>query len=361
METVIFNLVNNWANTYLKGSEEQARTLFLQYKYNDKASNCVNPVALPEGINWDNYIIDTKLEKYEMINNGVYEIYFRLELNMQFEGSITNCDFMKYLVYAKFEDSELKISKIKELACYPWELDKFKICESKFGKVYIAPNLYVNFDNFLQIIDNAFLNLSRMFNNSYLNNLSIVVFPSSQSLCEFLEITIDWGELGGKAKGNYIFIVYHNSELCRRTVQHEIAHIALERAVECYTKQYFIYPCLNEALAEMASLSFDYDDVIKMYKSILEVDELSINNLEELVIQTAEERSKQILIAVSLLHYIQSIHRNEGVLNFIIKSALNISLAHAIKVEFGYDLIAFEEQWRRFVKEKVNHGADVLL
>lgn len=350
MERAVFNIVEAWTNVYLKGSEEEARALFLEGKYDDRATNPVNLATLPDGIDWNNYIIETIIDKCEVINDNQYEIFFRLDVNMQFEGSITNCDYMKFLMHAELKNSELKIVGVRELACYPWELDEFYVREANFGKVYLAPGVSTTLESLEEIISNAVSDLQAMFESSYLSDLSIVVFPSSQCLCEFLQIKCDWGEIGGKAKGDHIFIVYSNREHCRRAIQHEISHIALERVIEYCKCNYSILPCIYEALAEMASLSFDYNNIRKMYNSILKVDDLSLSDLEDLFVQTVRERSNQILAAVSLLHYIQSIHGIKGVLDFILKSALLGSLTHAVKNVTEQDVIPFEEKWRIFVK-----------
>jgi hypothetical protein len=350
VEIAILNLVKTWSNVYLKGSEEEARSLFVKGKYEDKFSNQVNLANLPQNINWNNYIVDTKIGKYQVVNATQYEIFFRMDINMELEGYITNCDYMKCLICAELENGVLKISSVRALACYPWELAEFAVQETSLGMVYSAPGVSTNICILEEIFNSAISNLKIMFDEAFLGDLSIVIFPSSQSLCDFLEIKCQWGKMYGKAKDDHIFIVYSSRESCLRTIQHEISHIALERTVEYYKNNYPILPCINEALAEMASLSFNYNNIKKMYKPVLEVDSLSLSCLEELFIQTAKERNTRILAAVSLLNFIQSIRGNKGVLDFIIKSVSFGCLTQSVKDEIGLDLTTFEQQWRIFVK-----------
>lgn len=161
---------------------------------------------------------------------------------------------------------------------------------------------------FVDMVETAAEVLSRVFDRSCLGDLTIVVFPTSEALCDFLGIKVPVGQVGGKAKGNHVFIVDHPSSrnVIQASLQHEICHVAFERVMNSFDSP---NPWLNEGLALLAQLSFNYDrarrpNSVSLNGVLLRGEDFDIRRLDNLHIQNMNERTSQIMLAVSLLSFI---------------------------------------------------------
>lgn len=343
MREKLNEILNKWLNAILSNNPDKMKSIFVNNS--DLSSNFI---SIPESIDVEDLNFELNIEKWSKTHKDRYKVFFRLDVKMLFEGSLTTCDFIKFLVQIKSVDEEkLKIFKLQELVCYPWELDDFIFQKTNFGKIYWEPTINLEPDDLLYLVNNSIQKLKILFKEKHLNNINVVFFTTSKSLTDFLKDESVWAEIAGRAKGNYCFIVENEKQRLSGTIRHEISHIALERAVMMYDSSH-INPSILEAVGDIAGEGFEFNSFKKSYKEILNKD-FSINDLENESVHNVQDRSRKILLAVSLLDFIQYNYSIQVLLPLIKKSVKLQSLIKAIQDEFSVDLILFTKQWKDYI------------